>query len=140
MKDSFSLTISLPAQHLITFEAKIIMVPASDGYLGFMAGRQPLIASLGPGLIHILDITDKDYWLGTTGGFCEMLDNQAILLCDSIIGPEDVQNLEEEPDTILYRKEAKAMSEKQRINYVKKLLAEKLQKLEEAKKLETTNE
>lgn len=130
MKNSFSLTLSLPAQHLITFEAKRIRFPATDGYMGFMASRQPLIAALGPGLIHIVDISDKEYWLGTTGGFCEMLKNQAVLLCDSLIKPEDVKNVIRDFDGPLYRKEAKSMSEKQKVKYVSLLLAEKLRDLE----------
>jgi F-type H+-transporting ATPase subunit epsilon len=132
MKNSFSLTISLPAQHLITFEAKRVRVPASDGYLGFMAGRQPLIASLGPGLIHIVDISDNEYWFATTGGFCEMLDNKAVLLCDSLVNPEEAKQVKREPDEPFYHKETHRMTEKQKIRYISILLAEKLRQLEES--------
>ncbi|GAB4270521.1 MAG: hypothetical protein Kow0029_07350 [Candidatus Rifleibacteriota bacterium] len=134
MKNSFSLTIALPAQHLITYETKLLMFPCTDGYMGFMAGRQPLIAAMGPGLIHIVDIGDNDYWLGTTGGFCEMLNNQAILLCDSLIKPEDTKKLPPAKEKF-YRSSARKMSEKEKIRYVTYLLREKLLKLEEEKQL-----
>ncbi|MGM0599869.1 MAG: hypothetical protein ACQETH_08660 [Candidatus Rifleibacteriota bacterium] len=129
MKNSFSLIISLPAQHLLTFEAKRLRIPAIDGYMGLMAGRQPLIAALKPGLINIIDISDEEYWLATTGGFCEMLDNEAILLCDSLLKPEDVKKLVDEPLETFYHKDAAKMSESMKIEYVTKLLVRKLKEL-----------
>lgn len=131
MKNSFSLTIALPAQHLLTFEAKQIRFPATDGYMGFMAGRKPLIAAMGPGLIHIIDIADEQYWFGTTGGFCEMLNNQAVLLCDSLIRPEDAARLEFDPTQPFYMPKTKIMSEKQKVDFVTRMLAGKLYKIEQ---------
>ncbi len=131
MKNSFSLTIALPAQHLITFEAKSIMFPATDGYMGFMASRKPLIASLGAGLIHFVDIADEDYWFGTTGGFCEMLDNKAVLLCDSLIRPEDALSIDYDATRPLYLEETAGMSEKKKIELVARMLADKLHKLKQ---------
>ena len=129
MKNSFSLTISLPAQHLLTFEAKRVRIPAIDGYLGIMASRQPLIAALGPGLIHILDISDEEFWLATTGGFCEMLDNEAVLLCDSLLKPADVKQLIDKPIEPFYHKDTSKMSESMKIEYVTKILVQKLKEL-----------
>lgn len=138
MKNSFSLTIALPAQHLMTFEAKQVRIPASDGYLGIMANRKPLVASLGPGLIHIVNISDEHFWFGTTGGFCEMLNNHAILLCDSLIQPEDAEKVSYDPEKALIRTNPELMSEKKKIEFVAKLLTEKLYKLDQQqKKLQT---
>jgi F0F1-type ATP synthase epsilon subunit len=129
MKNSFSLTISLPAQHLLTFEAKRVRIPAIDGYMGIMASRQPLIAALGPGLINIIDISDEEFWLATTGGFCEMLENEAVLLCDSLLKPSDVKKLVDEPLEPIYHKDTSKMNESMKIEYVTKLLVKKLKEL-----------
>ncbi len=128
MNHSFSLTISLPARHLLTFEAKQLRFPASDGYVGILANRKPLIASMGPGLLHIVDIADEDYWFATTGGFCEMCDNQAVLLCDSLVCPEDVDVSEERKPFI--HQPTDNFSEKQKIDYVTRMLADKLFQLQ----------
>lgn len=131
MKNTFSLTIALPAQHLLTFEAKRIKFPAIDGYMGFMAKRKPLIAAMGIGLIHIVDVEDEEYWFGTTGGFCEMLDNKAILLCDSLIRPEDAEKIDFDPAEPLLMVNTDEMNEKQKVEFVSKILASKLFKLEQ---------
>lgn len=130
MKKSFSLAIALPAQHLITLEAKQITFPATDGYMGFMASRKPLIAALGPGLIHIVDISDEHHWFGTTGGFCEMMKNEAVLLCDSLIRPQDTEKMDIDPSKPLYIANIQNMSEKQKREMVTRMLARQLFKIE----------
>ncbi|KAF1079109.1 MAG: hypothetical protein GQF41_4590 [Candidatus Rifleibacterium amylolyticum] len=129
MKKSFALSIALPGKHLLTFEARQVMLPSKNGYVGFMAGRQPLLATMEAGLITIIDIEDHQILFGTTGGFAEMLDNQATLLCDSLIEVKDLK-LDEEattPDKI-YIRDTSHMTEKQKREYVKLLMINRLRK------------
>jgi len=129
MKKSFALAIALPGKHLLTFEARQVMLPSKNGYVGFMAGRQPMLATMEPGLITIIDIKEHSLLFGTTGGFAEMLDNQATLLCDSLIEVKDLK-LDEEtttPDKI-YIRDTSQMTEKQKREYVKLLMINRLRK------------
>jgi len=129
MKKSFALAIALPGKQLLTFEARQVMLPSRNGYVGFMAGRQPMLATMEPGLIKILDIKDHSLLFGTTGGFAEMLDNQATLLCDSLI---EVKDLDLNDETMLvgkiYNRDTSQMTEKQKRDYVKLLMINRLRK------------
>ena len=119
----------LSFEHLLTFEARQVMLPSKKGYIGFMAGRQPLLATMEPGLITIIDIEDHHILFGTTGGFAEMLDNQASLLCDSLIEVKDL-DLDDEnlPPGKIYTRDTSQMTEKQKCDYVKMLMINRLRK------------
>lgn len=129
MKKTFSVIIALPGKHLQTFEARQIMLPSKNGYVGFMAGRQPLLATMEPGLISIVDVEDHHLLFGTTGGFAEMLDNQASLLCDSLIEVKDLDLTDDSmPTGKIYIKDTANMSEKQKREYVRQLMLNRLHK------------
>ena len=129
MKKTFALSIALPGKHLLTFEVRQVMLPSKNGYVGFMACRQPLLATMEAGLIKIVDVEDHSLLFGTTGGFAEMIDNQASLLCDSLI---EVGDLDLSDDSIpadkVYHRETTGMSEKQKCEYVKQLMTNYLRK------------
>jgi F0F1-type ATP synthase epsilon subunit len=86
-----------------------------------------------PGLIKITDIEDRQIWLGTTGGFCEILNNEVVLLCDSIIRTEelDYDTMDLEPP--FFRVDHQKMTEKQKIAYVSRMLAAQLINLKKHK-------
>ncbi|PKL43590.1 MAG: hypothetical protein CVV42_19895 [Candidatus Riflebacteria bacterium HGW-Riflebacteria-2] len=129
MKKSFLLAIALPGKHLQTFEARQVILPSKNGYIGFMAGRQPLLATIEPGLITIIDIKDHHLLFGTTGGFAEMIDNQASLLCDSVIEVKDLDLDEEKvPAGKIYNRDTSQMTEIQKREYVKLLMISQLRK------------
>ncbi len=133
MKNSFSLSIALSGEHLITIEAKQMRFPGTDGYIGVLANRKPLIAAMSPGLIRIIDIEDQQIWLGTTGGFCEILSNEVVLLCDSIIRPEELDYDSIDHKQPFFRVDHKKMTEKQKIAYVSRMLAAQLRSLNKHK-------
>ena len=125
MKNSIQLNIALPAEHLIHVEAKKFRFPFKDGYIGVMSGRKPLISAMSPGLVNVTDINDKELVFATTGGFCETENDQAILLCDSIVWPKDVEELSIDLDKPFYHTDTSKMNEKQKIDYVAKMLGRK---------------
>lgn len=129
MKKSFSLTIALPGKHLQTFEIRQIVIPTKGGHIGFMAGRQPLLATLEPGLISVIDISDHHLLFGTTGGFAEMLDNHASLLCDSLLEVKDLDLSDKEVLTgKFFLKDTAKMNERQKREYVKQLMIHRLRR------------
>ncbi len=138
MKKSFTVTLARPGRHLISFEAKALQLPGYRGSLGIMAGRQPLLTVMEPGVISILEITDHRRLFATTGGFCEMIDNEATLLCDSLISVEEleaedapgeqqpqqaqIQTQTSMPATRNYRRDFTKMSEPEKRAYALTLL------------------
>ncbi len=131
MKNTFSLTIALPGMSMLTYEAKSLSIPSNRGYLGVMAGRQPLLAAIEAGIISIVDVEDRQHYLGVTGGFCEMIDNKATLLCDSLVLPSDVDLEVDEPDKTVFNRDTSEMTEKQKRDYVYELLQQKLRKFDQ---------
>ncbi len=130
MKNSFNLIISPSGQHAISFEAKSIVFPTTDGYMGCMAYRQPMIANLKVGIIKICDISDKIFYYAITGGFYEMNDNEATLICDSLIKPEDLsENAEEAKEVGMQTEATDNISEDKKIVIAKNLLKNKLRSL-----------
>lgn len=131
MKKSFTVTLARPGRHLISFEAKALQLPGDHGSIGIMAGRQPLLTVMEPGVISILEITDHRRLFATTGGFCEMIDNEATLLCDSLITVEELEadavagEKQEQPAAPAaknYRRDFTKMSEAEKHAYALTLL------------------
>ena len=129
MKNSFNLTIALPGQNLYTVECKRLRIPGINGSIGIMAGRQPLLAGMEPGLIHVIDIKDQEIWLATTGGFCEMHGDQATLLCDSLLSQNDFEENFKISDKPLYKIPSKLVSENKKRDFIKQLLGKKISQI-----------
>jgi len=140
MKKSFSITIALSGKQLLTYEAKQLTIPSNNGHLGVMAGRQPLLATIEAGIIIITDIEDNRHHFGVTGGFCEMLDNHATLLCDSLISIDEIDMSGPLSDIPVFRRDTARMSEMEKVNYVTTLLHQKLKRTVESNKVKNTQE
>lgn len=125
MSKTFSVTLVAPGEPLQTFEAKFVRAPGTDGYFGVMAHRQPLIASLGLGLLRIHDVKDGDLWFGLTGGLFEMIHNQVTILADHLMKPEDIpDSLRKSVGRIFFP--SGAMTSLAQIDLAQALLARKL--------------
>lgn len=131
MRSIFQVSIARPGKHLLTFETKKIRLPTHNGYLGFLANRHPLLTTLDAGIITLVDITDHRIWFGTTGGFCEMFENKATLLCDSLIIPEETDFSKIDITGPVYRRETLDMSEKEKTTYVMMLMKDFYAKLKQ---------
>jgi F-type H+-transporting ATPase subunit epsilon len=88
------LTVALvaPSQPLAIFRARSLTVPGGTGYFGILPGREPLITTLGLGLIHIVEEGGKDHWFAVTGGFFELIEDMATVLADALIPGETVEH------------------------------------------------
>ena len=123
MKNTFTVVLALPGKQLQTFEAKSLRFPGYDGEIGILSGRQPLLTVMNPGIIHILDVANFRFLFGTTGGFCEMLDNKATLLCGALISPEDLgKEPPSPPGKPSYHPDFSLLSEQEKHEYVVALM------------------
>lgn len=128
MKNTFAVSIALPGMPLLTFEAKKLTIPAGDGCLGIMAGRQPMLTTMTTGIIRLLDVEDQMHQYAITGGFCEMLANQATLLCDSLIGEDQIDMLAPVSEKPVFNLDTAKMSEKEKRRHAAELFRQKLLK------------
>ena len=135
MKRSFNVTVALPGVALRVYEAKRITIPCISGYMGVMANRQPFLSALDSGIVHIIDIKDNDIWFALSGGFCEMYDNNATMLCNSLIFPEDVNLDEQCLVEIPLKNFNKTDTENEKYNYAKAVFIRKLKRISNLNKL-----
>ncbi len=71
------------------FTVTSVIVPGISGYLGVRGGREPVLVSLKVGLVWFRTEAGEEVWAAVTGGFFEMLGNEATLLADDLIEADD---------------------------------------------------
>ena len=69
---------------------KSLMATSSEGELGILPGHTPLLTSLRPGPVRILDVQDAEYLLYVSGGFLEVQPNEVNILADTVIRSNDL--------------------------------------------------
>jgi F-type H+-transporting ATPase subunit epsilon len=71
MADKIAFDLVSPERLLLSDTADMVTVPATEGYMGVMAGHAPVITTLRPGMIDIAkDGTDTRFFV--RGGFAEV--------------------------------------------------------------------
>ncbi len=63
-------------------DAVSVTFPATDGMVGVLAGRAPLIASIGIGTLSVQDDQGKHKYYFVAGGFARVRENAMTLLAD----------------------------------------------------------
>ena len=58
------------------------MAPGVMGYFGIMAGHEPFVTQLKPGVITYRDAAGAESHVFVAGGFCEASGEQVIVLAD----------------------------------------------------------
>lgn len=83
MARTFSVEVLTPEKVLFSSDQVVsLTVPAWEGSLGVMANHAPLVAALRTGVITVRLSNDDEVRISTTGGFMEVADNRAVILCD----------------------------------------------------------
>ncbi len=83
MARTFSVEIVTPERVLFSSDQVVsLTVPAWEGSLGVMAFHAPMVAALRIGVINIKLANGDEIRISTTGGFMEVADNKAVVLCD----------------------------------------------------------
>ncbi len=83
MARTFSVEIVTPERVLFSSDQVVsLTVPAWEGSLGVMAMHAPMVAALRIGVITIKLADGEEVRVSTTGGFMEVADNRAVILCD----------------------------------------------------------
>ena len=83
MPRTFSVEVLTPERVLFSSDQVVsLSVPAWEGSLGIMAFHAPLVAALRIGVITIKLANGDEERIATTGGFMEVANNRAVILCD----------------------------------------------------------
>jgi len=83
MAKQFRLQVFTQEKKVVDENVTSVVLPGADGYFGLLADHSPLIAALGEGTLTIKnDAGERQVKIG--GGFCEVSNNMATVLADSM--------------------------------------------------------
>jgi F-type H+-transporting ATPase subunit epsilon len=80
----FKLAVVTPERPVIDQEARSIIAPGSEGYLGILTDHAPLITALIPGKLSVTDQSNHETFYAISGGFLEVSHNVVTILADAI--------------------------------------------------------
>jgi len=80
----FKLSVVTPEKTVFEQDAKSIIAPGSEGYLGVLSNHAPLITALIPGRLTVTDAAGDSRDYSVSGGFLEVSRNVATILADAI--------------------------------------------------------
>lgn len=90
---TLNLEIITPAKTVFKDEVKSTTVPGTSGSFQVLYNHAPLISTFEIGVVNIKDKDANEHFYATSGGTIEVLDNNILLLADSI---EAVENIDVE--------------------------------------------
>ena len=82
-KISFRLV--MPERELLDTEADMVVVPGSEGDFGVLHGHAPLISTVRPGVLEVLQDNKVEQRFIVVGGFAEVTPERCTVLADEAI-------------------------------------------------------
>ena len=87
-KVSFRLV--MPERELLATEADMVVVPGSEGDFGVLHGHAPLISTVRPGVLEVLQGNKVEQRFIVVGGFAEVTPERCTVLADEAVPFEQV--------------------------------------------------
>ncbi|MBZ6075913.1 ATP synthase F1 subunit epsilon [Microvirga puerhi] len=79
-----------PERVLFSGEVKAVMLPATEGDMTVMAGHEPTMATLNPGIVVATDVQGHGHRAFVRGGFAEIGPDSVTLLVERALPPEEL--------------------------------------------------
>ena len=80
----------MPEREILATEADMVVVPGSEGDFGVLPGHAPLISTVRPGVLEVLQGNKVDKRFIVVGGFAEVTPERCTVLADEAMPFEDV--------------------------------------------------
>src|ERR1051326_8118016 len=93
MPDKVAFDLVSPERLLLSEEADMVTIPATDGYMGVLAGHMPLITTLKPGVIDVSGGTRGDQRFFVLGGFAEVPTTKPTVWAEEAMPMADVDTV-----------------------------------------------
>lgn len=90
MAREFNLSVVAPDRSVVDEPVVNVVAPGTDGYFGVMAGHEPLIAALRPGLLEFTDGRNQRHFVAVGGGFAEISEGRVTILADDAQRAQDI--------------------------------------------------
>lgn len=95
---TFQLEILTPERVFYRGECVSLIVPITDGMLGIMANREPIIASLTNGEAYYTRADGEKILFSISGGMIDVDKNTVKVLCEYALLPEEIDEERERRD------------------------------------------
>jgi F-type H+-transporting ATPase subunit epsilon len=83
---AFKCVVVTPEQQILDESLTQAIIPASDGLLGILTDRAPLLAKLGTGKLRLDLASGQTREFQISGGIAQMKSNQLTILTTSAVG------------------------------------------------------
>jgi F-type H+-transporting ATPase subunit epsilon len=87
-KVSFRLV--MPEREILAIEADMVVVPGSEGDFGVLHGHAPLISTVRPGVLEVLQGNKVEQRFIVVGGFAEVTPERCTVLADEAMPFDEV--------------------------------------------------
>lgn len=76
----------------VIFDSQVysLIAPGEEGYFEVLPNHAPLITTLKPGRLEVVDQEKKKWVWAVSGGFFEVVKNEAALLADAVELPTEI--------------------------------------------------
>ena len=110
--NTFQLEILTPERVFYRGACQSLIVPITDGMLGVMANREPIMASLTSGEAYYTDPEGNKILFSIAGGMIDVQNNTVKVLCEYALLPEEIDEEQarreaEEARSELHRQQSK---------------------------------
>ncbi len=80
----------MPEREILATEADMVVVPGSEGDFGVLHGHAPLISTVRPGVLEVIQGNKVDKRFIVVGGFAEVTPERCTVLADEAVPFEEV--------------------------------------------------
>ena len=80
----------MPEREVLATEADMVVVPGSEGDFGVLHGHAPLISTVRPGVLEVIQSNKVDKRFIVVGGFAEVTPERCTVLADEAVPFEEV--------------------------------------------------
>lgn len=80
----------MPEREVLATEADMVVVPGSEGDFGVLHGHAPLISTVRPGVLEVIQGNKVDRRFIVVGGFAEVTPERCTVLADEAMPFEEV--------------------------------------------------
>lgn len=80
----------MPERELLATEADMVVVPGSEGDFGVLHGHAPLISTVRPGVLEVIQGNKVERRFIVVGGFAEVTSERCTVLADEAMPFEEV--------------------------------------------------
>lgn len=90
MAKTFDLSVVSADRTLVAEVSDMIIAPGKNGYFGVLAGHEPFLTSLKPGIVLFNDAGGHEQKVAISGGFLETDGSKVIVLADAAERVEEI--------------------------------------------------